>query len=414
MNSGTEPIRILRLITRLNAGGPARHVVWLAEGLASRGYETRLVTGEVSPEEDDLSSFARQKGVEPRSLSDLTREIDRRSDARSLRELTSIIDEFRPHIVHTHTSKAGLLGRWATRRVNRKRRSASERPIRIFHTFHGNVLSGYFSPPKTWLFRSIERYLGRHVTDRLIVLSEQQREEIVLRFRIAPPERVSVVPLALDLTEFESSVPSGALRREQGLSREDFVVGIVGRIAPIKNHPMFLQAAARVAKELPTARFVVVGGGAGMHDLVRLAANLGIAERVRFSGVRTDLPAIYADLDAVALTSLNEGTPLSLIEAMAAGKPIVATDVGGVRDLLTREWVGEVNNREFLDSREGRGILVGARDVEGCAAALIRLGKDPDLARKVGAAGREYAFRFHALPRLVQDLDKLYRETLER
>lgn len=414
LKSDGQPIRILRLITRLNAGGPARHVIWLSEGLRRFGYETLLLAGRPAPGEDDLSDFAREKGVDAVEIEGLSRKIDPLRDLSALRRLAAKVREFDPHILHTHTSKAGVLGRWVARRENRRRQRAGRALIRTVHTFHGHVLSGYFPPARERVFRAIERALGRRATDAAVVLSPQQREEIVESYGVIPPDRVFVIPLALDLSDFETLPPRGAFRRELGFSEGDFVFGIVGRIAPIKNHELFLRAAAIVARRTPRARFVVVGGGTGVEALRRVAAQLGIAASVHFAGVRTDLPCVYSDLDAVVLTSLNEGTPLSLIEAMASGLPVVATDVGGVRDLLTTEWSGDVISRRFFASEKPRGLLVRSGVAEGLAAAEIRLIEQPWLARDLGQAGHRYAFRYHGLPRLLTDVDRLYGLVLTR
>jgi glycosyltransferase involved in cell wall biosynthesis len=402
--------RILRVITRMNAGGPARHVAWVSEGLAARGWETRLLTGDVAAGEDDLSGVVDGRGVDLRRISGLSREIDPLRDGAALAKIVAAIREFDPDIVHTHTTKAGLLGRAAVFLVNATRRRGAE--IRAVHTFHGNVLSGHFPPLRERAFRGLERLLAHGATDAILVLSPQQRAEIVERFRISPAEKVSIVPLALDLGVFATLPPRGAFRREMGFADDAFVVGIVGRIAPIKNHEMFLQVAARTLRTTPRARFVVVGGGPAAPSLARLARELGIEGAVRFAGLRTDLAQVYSDLDAVALTSRNEGTPLSLIEAMASGRAVVATDVGGVRDLLTREWSGSVEERRFADSESARGILVEPDDVEGFAAALNRLESDESLRHGLGAAGRLYAHRSHALPRLLDDLEEVYARVL--
>lgn len=402
-----EPVRVLRVITRLNAGGPARHVVWLSSGLRDRGYGTLLVAGHPAPGESDLSAFASERGVPVRTLPDISREISPREDAAALRSLLRIIEEFDPHVVHTHTSKAGLLGRAAARLANARR--SRDRRIRIVHTFHGNVLSGYFSSLKSAFFRGLERELARFASDALVVLSPQQRSEIVERFRIAPPGKVHVVPLALDLGAFDRLPPRGAFRRELGIPEGSFLVGIVGRIAPVKNHELFLRAAARHHRTFPDTAFVVVGDGEGLEGLRRIAWETGLVEAVRFAGLRTDLPQIYSDLDAVALTSRNEGTPLSLIEAMASGRPVVATAVGGVEDLLTREWEGGLGAHRFFESPAPRGLLVPSGDEDGFAAALERLARDAELRRTLGEAGRTYALRLHGLPRLLEDVDRLYR-----
>jgi glycosyltransferase involved in cell wall biosynthesis len=405
---------VLRVITRLNAGGPARHVVWLCAGLRAYGYDSRLVIGRPAVGEDDLSDFARESGVEAEQIAALSRSVDPMRDLVALRALYRKIEEFRPEIIHTHTSKAGMLGRLAARHVNRRRLRAGCPPIRVVHTFHGNVLSGYFSPVKSLLFRVIERNLAQRASDAIVVLSPQQREELVVRYGVVPFDRAYVIPLALNLSEFERLPVRGSFRAEIGIGAGDFVFGMVGRIAPIKNHELFLRAAAIAARELPRGRFVVIGGGEGAEELRRIASDLGIGERVRFAGVRTDLPSVYADLDVMALTSRNEGTPLSLIEAMAAGVPVVATDVGGVRDLLTQEWSGDIASRRFGPSARPRGLLVPSEDAEGLAAGLLRLARERALAQSLGEAGRAYAFRHHGLSRLLNDMDRLYGLVLAR
>lgn len=404
------PLRILDLITRLNAGGPARHVVWLSAGLRERGYETRLVSGDLAVGESDLSSFAADQGVAVDRISGLSREIDIWRDLRAIPVLAKLIRSYDPHIVGTHTAKAGLVGRLAVQLANAGRRPGSR--IRVVHTFHGNILSGYFHPAKEGAFRLLERGLTRWATDAVIVLSPQQREEIVVRFRVAPAERTFVVPLGIDLSLYAKLPARGRFRREMGFADDAFVVGIVGRLAPIKNHEMFLRAAGETVRAVPNARFVVIGDGESARDLRALAANLGLGAAFRFAGLRTDLAQIYADLDVVALTSRNEGTPLSLIEAMASGCPIVATDVGGVADILMREWTGPVAARTFFDSPSPRGLLVPSGDASAFASALERLARDRELARALGAAGRTYAFSGHALPRLIDDMDELYRRLL--
>ena len=408
MRSGK--IRLLRLITRLNAGGAARHVVSLSRGLQEKGYETLLVSGEAAHGESDLSALAGQEGVPLRRIRTLSREIDPLADAAALMEMRTLVREFDPDIIDTHTAKAGLVGRLVARAENALRPPRAR--IRTVHTFHGNVLSGYFPSWKEIAFRWIERRLGRNASDAIVVLSAEQRAEIVDRFRVAPPESVYVMPLGMDLSSFEKLPARGAFRNELGFGEDAFVVGIVGRIAPIKNHEMFVRAAARTLRSIPKSRFVVVGDGEGAESLRRLAASLYLGEAIRFVGFRTDLASVYSGLDAVALTSRNEGTPLSLIEAMACGKPIVATDVGGVRDILTREWAGPVTHRHFARSETPRGLLVPSGDVAEFARSLVAMAGDADARAGLGEAGRAYAFRYHALPRLLDDADGLYRQIL--
>ncbi len=410
--NGAAAPSVLNCITRLNAGGPARQVVWLVQGLAARGHRARLIAGHVQGGEDDLSSIARDAGLDLIEVPALGREVALGSDWRALGAVAREVARFAPEIVHTHTAKAGLVGRLAATLWRPDVRSGARRP-RVVHTFHGHVLSGYFRFPKQAAVRWVERRLGRNASDAVVVLSPQQREDIVERFRVAPAERVFVVPLGLDLSLYALQTEGRPLRAELAVSDTDFLVGIVGRLAPVKDHRLFLTAAAVLARKRPEARFVVVGGGPPEAGLRSFAAELGIAERVHFLGLRTDLARVYAGLDAVALTSLQEGTPQALLEAMAAGRPVVAAAVGGVPDILTQEWSGSVGDRVFRSSERPRGLLVEGRDPEAFAAALELLILEPSRRHAMVEEGRRYVRRFHGLDRLVDDVEAVYRWVLE-
>jgi glycosyltransferase involved in cell wall biosynthesis len=374
-------MRVLRIIARLNVGGPARHVVWLTEALAREGFETLLVTGTVPPGEDDMSGFAAAHGVTPHVIPSMSRELSPR-DVVTIWKLWRLMVRFRPDVVHTHTAKAGAAGRIAGllyRVVSRGR-------CTFVHTFHGHVFRGYYSAWKTRMFLAIERFLARVNTDRIVVLSEQQLREIRDDFRIGRSEQFVVVPLGIELLPTVEE------------THTEIVVGIVGRLTAIKNHELFLRVAARV----PEARFVVYGDGGERARLERLAAEL---DRVVFAGTR-DVGEIYASLDILALTSRNEGTPLAIIEAMASGRPVIATAVGGVVDLL-----GAVEQRmDGFDVRE-RGITAASDDDAGFAAGLGLLLHDAALRARLAERGREYVERTHAKDRLVADIIRVYRES---
>ena len=371
-------MRVLRVIARLNVGGPARHVVWLTEGLAKEGVETLLVTGVVPPGEDDMSDFAAAHGVTPLVMPSMSRELSPR-DAVTIWKLWRLMVRFRPDVVHTHTAKAGAVGRIAgllLRWISRRR------PLFV-HTFHGHVFRGYYGPWKTRLFLAIERFLARANTDRIVVLSEQQRREIHETFRIGRAEQFAVIPLGMDLV----SAPERS---------GEMTVGIVGRLTAIKNHDLFLRVAKRLRGE---ARFVVYGDGAD-----RAALEGRASEGVVFAGT-ADVGEIYASIDILALTSRNEGTPLAIIEAMAAGRPVIATAVGGVVDLL-----GEVLERgDGFDVRE-RGITAASDDDAGFAAGLRLLLHDAAMRARFAERGRAYAAKTHAKERLLADIIGLYRE----
>ena len=410
-----EPTRLLRIITRLNVGGPSRHVVWLANGLRDRGYETRLLAGRLAPGEDDLTSFAVERGVAVTPVPSLQRDIGIAADVAAYRAILAEVRRFRPHVVHTHHSKAGFLGRLAVGQVNRERARGGGPKIRTVHTFHGNMISRNLAPLKARILGAAERWISHSaLTDAAILLSEDQRREMVEEFRFVPAGKVFLVPNAVDLSTYENLPAPGGFRAEIGAAEDNLVIGMVGRVAPQKHYELFIRLAHAVRGELPRALFVVIGGGDGLSALKRLAEELHVAERVRFPGVRTDLASVYAALDVVALTSRNEGTPLSIIEAMAAGRPILATDVGGVRDLLTRELRGPIESRHLAVSQEDRGLLCERDDEAALARALVRLGRDASLRQRLGAAGRRYAFGFHGLPRLFADIDSLYSRVLGR
>jgi glycosyltransferase involved in cell wall biosynthesis len=374
-------MRVLRIIARLNVGGPARHVVWLTEALAREGFETLLVTGTVPPGEDDMSGFAAAHGVTPHVIPSMSRELSPR-DVVTIWKLWRLMVRFRPDVVHTHTAKAGAAGRIAGLLY----RVVSRGQCVFVHTFHGHVFHGYYSAWKTRMFLAIERFLARVNTDRIVVLSEQQLREIRDEFRIGRREQFVVVPLGIELLA----------RAEE--RHAELVVGIVGRLTAIKNHELFLRVAARV----PEARFVVYGDGGERARLERLAAKL---DRVVFAGTR-DVGEIYASLDILALTSRNEGTPLAIIEAMAAGRPVIATAVGGVVDLL-----GKVEQRmDGFDIRE-RGVSAASDDDAGFAAGLGLLLHDAGLRARLAERGRSYVERTHAKERLVADIIGVYRES---
>jgi glycosyltransferase involved in cell wall biosynthesis len=378
-------VKIVRIIARLNVGGPAIHVILLSARLRAAGYETILVKGREAPSEGDMLDFARELDVRPVVVPELGREIRWWDDVLAFWKLVVIIRRERPDIVHTHTAKAGLLGRVAA--------WLAGVPL-IVHTFHGHVFHGYFSPSRTRLFVALERWLARR-THRLVAVSERVRGE-VLAHGVGRPERFHVVPVGLDLKRFaECDARRGEARDELGLSPDAPLVGIVARLVPIKRHEVFLTAAAAVARRLPACRFLVVGDGERRHTLERLAADLGIGDRVLFLGWRRDLERIYTDLDVAVLTSANEGSPVSLIEAMASGVPVIGPRVGGVPDVI---------------DDGATGIIVPPDDASSTADAIMRLLGDLEVRRKMGAAARERALRLYAADRLVSDVAALYRE----
>jgi glycosyltransferase involved in cell wall biosynthesis len=386
------PVRVLLIVTRLNIGGPARHVVTLAERLGEAGFAVLLAHGSIGPEEGSLEDLPGCAGVRVARLDTLRRALHPWDDLRTIAAIYRLARRERPSIVHTHTSKAGALGRIAAFLYNCT--SGRREPARVIHTFHGHVLHGYFGAVGTSVVRAVERALAR-MTDRIIALSPSQARDLVDVYRIAPASAVDIVPLALDLREF-TAAPTGdrGVRGSLGFGEGDFVFGYVGRLTGIKDLPMLMRAFAQFAREQPAAALVLVGDGEQRTALESLVRELGIERRVRFAGWQRGLGAVYRSLDAVVLSSINEGTPTALIEAMAAGRPVIATSVGGVPDLV----------------QDGAtGLLVPARDPEALAAAMARLYR-LDEAERAAMAVRARAFvasRFEA-DRLVTDTRRVY------
>ena len=388
-------MRVVRLITRLNIGGPAIQAIGLSTALARFGYDTLLVHGALDTAEGDMQYLL--DGTTPvEFLPSLVRPVSPAEDLRALRQILGILRRTSPAILHTHTAKAGTLGRLAAFIYNRM---PGHDPVRVVHTYHGHVLDGYFSPTATRAFVGAERALARG-TDAIVAISDQIRRELLETYRIGRASQYHVVPLGFDLRPF-AAVDARAraeARAALELGKSVPVVATVGRLTAIKQHDLFLEMAVRVHAGRPDAAFLVVGDGDQRVTLERRARELGIAERTRFVGWRRDLPTIYAATDVFALTSRNEGTPVALIEAMAAGVPGVATEVGGVRDVIARPDLG---------------IVVPFGDPAAMAAAVDRLLGDPALRHRMGAAGRDEVLRRYRHERLVDDIVRLY-ATLRR
>jgi glycosyltransferase involved in cell wall biosynthesis len=401
-------MKILRIIARLNVGGPARHVVWLTEGLQQYGCETLLVAGVVPPGEDDMSYVAEASGVHPFTLPQMSREISVK-DALTIWKLFRLMRRERPDIVHTHTAKAGTVGRVAGMMYS----ALSTRRCRFVHTYHGHVFHSYYRKFKTRLFLAIEQFLARFATDRIIVISEQQRREINEVFHVGRPGQFAVIPLGIDLSVYASWRDRRShLRSELKLRDDDVLIGIVGRLTEIKNHRLFLEAAAILKQtDGSRARFVIIGDGNLRLDLEAQAKSLKLENNVAFLGTRNDPENFYPALDIVALTSLNEGTPLTLIEAMANARPVVATDVGGVADLLgspARQY-DEAPGYHICE----RGVSVAGGNAEGFAGGLQRLIADPNLRDDLGRAGLDFVTHKYAKERLLRDMAELYRDLMQ-
>jgi glycosyltransferase involved in cell wall biosynthesis len=433
-----EKVKVLRIIARLNIGGPAIHTILLSSHLDRLGYETILVAGQVESSEGDMNYLAKAEGVKPVIIPRLGRRLLPLADLVAFLTVLRLLFSWRPKIVHTHTAKAGTLGRMAAvvynmaqgarhraqglvRRTFRRQGTQGQRKAidngkcKVVHTFHGHVLSGYFSPLKSKFFQRIEKMLAKR-TDAIVAVSEAQKNELFGKYGIGKPEQYRVIPLGLNLGPFtQATRERGALRSELGLSRNgESLVAIVGRLTAIKNHRLLLESvSALTTKNSDTrARFLIVGDGELRKDLEKMTAELALKERVIFTGWIRDLGSLYADLDVLAVTSNNEGTPVAVIEAMAAGVAVIATDVGGVRELISERGTqnAELEEGEFEICE--RGVLVRKGDTEAFAEGLKYLLEHPEDCREMGRRGREYAKENHTTERLVADIDKLYKSLL--
>ena len=398
-----KKIKILRIITRLNIGGPAIHAVILSEGLDKSRFESLLVCGNAAKDEGDMFYYALKKNIKPIFIPELKRRLNFFYDLAAFTKIFKIIKKEQPDIIHTHTAKAGCLGRIAGIFYNCLNIFARKR-IKIIHTFHGHIFDGYFNKFQSHIFVIIERILAGF-TDKIITVSVSVKEELLF-LRIAKKDKIEVIPLGLELGKF-LKIPS----KEEGV----LSIGIVGRLAPIKNHRLFLEAAVKTIKDNPEIRltFQVVGDGELRRDLEGYTDRLGIKAQVNFLGWQDDLVNVYSRLDVVALTSMNEGTPVSLIEAMASARAVVATDVGGVRDLLAGEGEKDIKVKTGAGFKVlERGTIVKPGDCFAFANALSFVLGNNEFRKKIGNSAREFVEARFTKERLIKDMEGLYNTLL--
>jgi glycosyltransferase involved in cell wall biosynthesis len=379
------------VIARLNMGGPALHVAYLTAGLAKRGYETTLVAGSLARGEDSMAFVADELGIEVERIEELHREISPLRDAVAIVRLARLIRRVRPHILHTHTAKAGAVGRLAALLAG------DARPPIVVHTFHGHVLRGYFDPLRTAGFRLLERWLATKST-ALVAVSPQVRDDLV-SLGVAPRERFVVVRVGIELEQRVAAERDGRgeSRRVLGIGPDRFAVGWIGRMTGVKRTDDVLRAFRRLRDRGVDACLCMIGDGPDRPAVERRAHELGLMRDTFFLGYQEEVAPFFAAFDAMILPSINEGTPVSAIESLAAGRPVVATRVGGVPDVV----------------REGEdGFLVEPGDVDALAERLARLAADPELRERLGTAGRARVIPRYSVERLVDDIDLLYRSLL--
>ncbi len=375
------------MIARLNLGGPARCVIHLATGLEKLGFETVVAAGTPAKDEGDLSADLVASGVVLERIPGLKRDLNPLSDLKALHALKKTIQAYKPDIIHTHTSKAGFLGRMASK-------AARPRPIRV-HTYHGHVLDGYFGPLRTDFFRRMERSLAR-ITDALVAVSPSVRDELLYRHQVGEPDQYCVIPSGFPDLSLEGVE---GLRDALGFGTSP-VAGMIGRLVPIKGHDLLLKAAPALRKRVPDIRFLIVGDGPLRPKLEAFAAQPEWKGSFRVLGARRDMERILKTLDLLLLPSLKEGLPTVLLEAVAAKVPIAASRIPGVLDL-------------FRDGENA--LLFEPGSVAGFLEAVARLAADPGLRRELAdAAGREIPDKVPDYRGVAEAHARLYRRLMEQ
>ncbi|PIV62043.1 MAG: hypothetical protein COS14_03230 [Bacteroidetes bacterium CG02_land_8_20_14_3_00_31_25] len=387
--------KILRIINRFNLGGPIYNAAYLTKYLSPE-YETLLIGGEKDEDEDSSEFILNQLGVNYLKMPEMQRTINAFQDLKAYNRIKQIIKEFKPDIVHTHASKSGMLGRKAAFSCNV--------PI-VVHTFHGHVFHSYFNSLKTNAFIKIEHHLAKRTTG-IIAISALQKIDLSEKYKIAEPSKFTVIPLGFDLLKFQENQleKRETFRKENHLDDDEIAIGIVGRLVPIKNHSLFIEAFAKVKQKTgKKIRGFIIGDGQCRKEIEDLAHyfNLIISPNgsttlkpdIRFSSWIHKVDYAYAGLDIVALTSNNEGTPVSLIEAQASGKPIISTNVGGIEDIV-------IPNETALLTKCGDKIAFESN--------LEKLILKPELRIELSKKGRNFVNKKFNYTRLIDDTAKYY------
>ncbi|MCX6198389.1 MAG: glycosyltransferase [Bacteroidetes bacterium] len=390
--------RVLRIINRLNLGGPTYNAAYLTKYLAPE-FETLLVSGMKDEAEESSEFIVNNLDLHPVYMPEMYRELNPFRDYKSYYKLRKLIEEFKPDIVHTHAAKAGAVGRLAA--------AHSGVPV-IVHTFHGHVFHSYFGKTKTRLFLEIERYLAKRTTG-IVTLSEIQKTELVEEFKIAPAEKFEIIPLGFDLDRFANNVIEKRkfFRTEYNIDDDEIAIGIVGRLVPVKNHSLFLKALKIVSgKTSKKIRAFIIGDGEERHRIEQTATVLGLKfnnNNLREKNILTftswikDIDVSNAGMDIIALTSHNEGTPVSLIEAQASSKPIVSTNVGGIENIV---------------SKNETALLSASGDEQQFAENLLRLVEDDNLRQKLSSSSMQMVINKFSYQRLCTDMASFYHRLL--
>jgi glycosyltransferase involved in cell wall biosynthesis len=391
--------RVLQIINRLNLGGPTFIAGYLTAYLGE-GYDTMLLAGQKDDSEESSEFIVRNMGITPRYINKMRREINWKDDRAAYQEIDAIIKEFKPDIVHTHAAKAGTLGRLAA--IN------NNVPV-ILHTFHGHVFEGYFGKLKTAVFLNIERFLAKK-SSGIIAISQIQKQELSLRFKIASENKSFVIPLGIELEKFQTNQQEkrNTFRKRYLLSDDTIAIGIIGRIVPIKNHQLFIDSWKEVLSQTTKkVHAFIIGDGEDRDEIFEYCKQLNLnynagsdynqLNTITFTSWIIDIDVAVAGLDIIALTSNNEGTPVSLIEAQAAGKAVVSTYVGGISDIVIE---GET---ALLSPKENR---------EEFSKNLLKLIENESLRTNMASISPAYAKESFGYMKMVENHRQLYMKLL--
>lgn len=387
----TKKIKIVRIINRFNIGGPTYNATFLTRFLSDE-FETILIGGVPDKDEEDSLHILDKYGVTPIVIESLKREPNFQSDRKAYREIKKIISEFKPDIVHTHAAKAGAIGRMAAK---------SCKVPYIFHTFHGHVFHSYFGKGKTAIFKAIERRFAK-VSTKIIAISNQQKKELANEHKICKPSKIEVIPLGFDLEPFHQKriEKREEIRAKYGIKENEVAVAIIGRLAPIKDHAFFLKVIENLLSQtIQPTKIFIVGNGSERHWIEKEVFKLNekYGNKIKLTSWIKDIAVFNAGIDVVCLTSKNEGTPVSLIEAQAANIPVISTDVGGVKDIVL----------------EGKtGFVVKKGDYETYCKKLRLLIEDHELRASFSNTGYEFVKDQFHYKMLINNMETLYKKTL--
>jgi len=390
----SKKIKILRIINRFNLGGPTYNVTFLSAFMSDK-FETKLIGGGHENYEGDALFIPHKYGVEPEIVKSLQREIDFKKDKQALKEIRQIIKEYQPDIVHTHASKSGAIGRLA---------AIKEKVPIIVHTFHGHVFHSYFGKFKTQFYKSVERYLAKKST-AIVTISNIQKNELVNTHKIIPSEKAKVINLGFDLSKFQTNQSEKRLKfvKEYDIGDDVICIGIIGRLTAIKNHQMFFDVIHNVIGQTnQKVRVFVIGGGELEEELKEVAK--GIEKKIgqlvfTFTSWIKDVDIPLSRLDIVCLTSHNEGTPVSLIEAQASNVVVMSTNVGGVKDILLEDVTGYV---------------IDDFSVNKYSKKLLELIENKEKRQKMSQNGWDYVKEKFHYTTLCKNMENLYLELLEK